>query len=345
MSNMWNNTEEAPSEYEMLEESEETEEIVSNMNTAPHDVYDFSDIDESVIEEIQEEAAFDLEEEDVSSVYNVRVRLEQARLYEMLINHNLFDGVEASDQAINNVQKELKDYIITRLELLMGIRQPKAEVREEIIVEQPFNDVEVDFLKALSYKGTNGASSNGEYTQPEVKRVESEIKPVSRSKGLNPIQAKMKPIKKQVIQQEPLKSKPKARPAKKTTKPKAAAKSQPVKARAKTNNRSVTNVEMIKGKVKMTENQAMEIAKEEIKREKAAKKGRGGKDWGKMKASEKAAEIRRANQRNAKPASTNAAPMPDQNSINMHYQTQDANRGGGNSQFNVKLANMIANNK
>jgi len=339
MSNIWNDDSDAPSEYELLEEATETEHIADSIDSTPHEVYDFSEIDDTMIEEIQNESAFNLEETEVSSVYNVRVRLEQARLYEMLINHNLFDGVEASEQAISNVQKEIKDYIITRLELLMGIRQPQQETINQITVEPTFNDVEIDFLKALSYKGTNGASSEGEYTQPETT-----ITPVTipKQQGLKSL-AVPKPAAPAVA--------PVVKKAKKVAQKKTALRATPKnkvapkKARS-TAKRKVTVREMNKGQVNMTTAQAEDIAREEIAREKAAKKKRGGKDWGKMKPHEKAAEIKRVNDRNAKAKPANAMAMPDQNAINSHYQTQEAIRGGqGKGNFNVMLANAIANKK
>lgn len=341
MSNIWN-SEEEPSEYEMLEEASETEEIAET--NVPHEVYDFSDIDESMIEEIQEESAFDLEEEDVASVYNVRVRLEQARLYEMLINHNLFDGVEASDQAIKNVQNELKEYIVSRLELLMGIRQPKTETREEIIIDQPFNDVEIDFLKQLSFKGTQGKSSSGEYTQPEARRVENTIKPlvVKKKQSLKPISS----IKKQVV--EKIVETVVEKPLRKTAKTPIKRVKKQVKAIPKTNNRVVTQVEMAKGKVSMTKKTAEQLAMKEIKKERAIKKSRGGKEWAEMNSKEKAAEIRRVNKRNAKPIPADAKPMMDQSAINAHYQTQQAIRGGkigGTDSFNSMLSAHLINNK
>ena len=347
MSNIWNDDDDdAPSEYELLEEAKESENIAAAIESTPHEIYDFSEIEDSIIEEIREESAFELDEEEVSSVYNVRVRLEQCKLYEMLINHNLFEGVEASPQAISNVQTELKDYIIERMELLMGLRQPKSEIREEIIIDQPFNDVEIDFLKALSYKGTQGASAGGEYIQPEIRRVTSEISPVTqkKSQSLKPLVSRPNPKPAPIVREEPLRAKPKA-PTKAPTRkaPAPTAKTKP-----KTNNRPVTQVEMIKGEVKMSPAQAEKIARDEIKKEQAIKKARGGKDWGKMKAAEKAAEIRRANERNARPKPVNTLPMPDQNAINTHYQTQEAVRGGkrgGRGDFNLMLANTIANQK
>ena len=47
---------------------------------------------------------------------------------------------------------------------MLGIKKKKKKARdveELVVVDSQFNDVEVDFLKALAYKGTKGASSNG----------------------------------------------------------------------------------------------------------------------------------------------------------------------------------------
>ena len=131
---------------ELLEEYEEPEII---------------EAEESDLEDVQERAAFDLNNHESNMVYNARIRLEQARLYEMLINHNVFEGVDADPRAVRAVQQELKQYIVRRLELLMGLRRP---VQQKVQENQVFNDVEADFLKQLAYKGTLGATSRAPQT-------------------------------------------------------------------------------------------------------------------------------------------------------------------------------------
>lgn len=354
---MWND--DTYSEYEMLEDSTDEFEDTSEYDYQPHEVYDFDDIESDDVDQILEESSFDLEEEDVASVYNARTRLEQARLYEMLINHNIFDGVEANPKAIENVQNELKAYIISRLELLMGIRAPEPKVQQiqEVNVELPFNDIEIDFIKKLAYKGTNGASAGGEPFKPEVSTV-NRIAPIKAANTNKPntlrglgkkkpqpkpkLTPKPKPTKKapakKVVEDKPLRSTPRAKPTK----------AKPTKAKARTNNRKVSQVEMIKNKRSMTKSEVEEIAKEELRRENELKKQRKGKDWSKMSATEKAAEIRRVNERTAKPKPSTAAQPMTQDQINAIYEQRVMNarpRQGTMGEFNQMLAQKIMSNK
>lgn len=98
----------------------------------------------------------DVEQEDV--VNNARTRLEQGRLYELLINHNLFDGVEADPKAVSRVEKEIKAFITERLEILLGMRAEKERVEKNVQYQSPFNEIEVQALKMMAATVTKGAS-------------------------------------------------------------------------------------------------------------------------------------------------------------------------------------------
>lgn len=139
---------------------------------------------------IKTKSAYRLDKRETSVLEGATVRLAQARLYEMLIKHDLFAGVKEDPRALANVQKELKEYIVSRLEVLLGIREDERKKKDEpkqIVVESPFNDVEIEFLKALSFKGTKGASAQA---QPKT-LVTSEIKPLASQEreqhGLRPM--------------------------------------------------------------------------------------------------------------------------------------------------------------
>jgi len=169
-------------------------------------------------EEIDEDSfsldAFDDFEEEQSLMDNARIRLEQGRLYEMLIKHDLFDGVDADPQAVSNVQQEIKGFIMERLEILLGMRAEKQNVVQK--VESDFNEMEVQALKMVASKVTQGASAKA----PEVKKEPSPISPVQKQekpKGLNafgkkpqqrtkkqPVRYSLKPkINKKVVKQQP----------------------------------------------------------------------------------------------------------------------------------------------
>ncbi|HXF28340.1 MAG TPA: hypothetical protein VN457_00695, partial [Chlamydiales bacterium] len=113
------------SDYDLIaEDAQKAEELAEEYAAKPSVV----EADEEQLEEIAEESAFELNHNESNVIYNARLRLEQAKLYELLINHNLFEGVDASEQAIKNVQNELKFYIVKRLEILLGIREPVIRI-------------------------------------------------------------------------------------------------------------------------------------------------------------------------------------------------------------------------
>src|SRR5271157_590352 len=98
-------------------------------------------------EEVEEEA----QEEDVSSVLtDARLRLEQGKLYELVMKHDLFEGVDADPKAVKNVQKEIRAYAQERMEIMLGMRQEKPQGENAFPMDLfPFNSMEVEALKAL----------------------------------------------------------------------------------------------------------------------------------------------------------------------------------------------------
>ena len=219
MSNFWDN--DSVSEWETVEET------LSDQAQAVLDEFEDEDYEEEYYEEDeymedykpQGKTAYKLDRRESNILNDATIRLEQARLYDMLIKHDLFHGVKANPRALANVQNELKAYIVSRLEILLGIREEKkAQEPKQIVVESPFNDVEIEFLKALSYKGTKGASAQA---KPKTLSA-SEITPLSSVKsepqGLKPlsnieedeeeiVEETHKPIKKRATPKKPVKTK------------------------------------------------------------------------------------------------------------------------------------------
>jgi hypothetical protein len=121
-----------------------------------------------------------LDEEDFSSVLNdANLRIEQGRLYQMIMNHDLFEGMEADVKAVQNVQKEIRKFARERMEIMLGMRQEQPLVAT---VASPFNDLEVDILKKIASKATNGATES-----PEANQVAAAVREVPRRQTLNPI--------------------------------------------------------------------------------------------------------------------------------------------------------------
>ena len=191
-----------------IEDLPEEEDQMSEDNSS----YDLSD--DVSYEEIFEED--EVEVEDSSSVINnARIRLEQGRLYEMLIKHNLFDGVDAVPQAIEKVQSEIKQFIVERLEILLGMRAEKEKEVHRVVTESQFNDVEVRALRMIASKVTKGASELAPVHSPR-----NELNAIKNTAPTKPMLNNIKPKTKPTVDvqkknhREPVKTvaKPQARP-------------------------------------------------------------------------------------------------------------------------------------
>lgn len=139
-------------------------------------------------EEAKEEYAQDSEdEEDFSTVLSdARLRLEQGRLYEMIMNHNLFEGADADEKAIRHVQKQIRNFAKEQMEIMLGMRQEAAKVQPMAASDFPFNDAEVQALKDLAYVATKGQTAKPE----EQVFSGSPAAVVPRKTGLNTIAVK-----------------------------------------------------------------------------------------------------------------------------------------------------------
>lgn len=337
MSNIWDKQEDTVSEYELMaEDAQEAEQLAEQYASSPGLV----EADEDVLEEISDEAAFELTSNESNVIYNARLRLEQAKLYELLINHNLFEGVEASPEAVKNVQNELKFYIVKRLEILLGLREPTAAKVNTAPAESTFNDVEVDFLKQLAYKGTLGASING---KPLASTAKPTIKPLGSSTGLKPLMKPKKVVVKEEVREEP-KETPKplpTPPAKAVVQQRKPTPQQPV---AKAPVRKPAQPKIGKSGLgrNLTQDEILAIAKEDLKT--ASKK-----PFHEMNAKEKAERIREANERNNKnKGAVSKIPMPTAAELEMKYLTQQQSRSYSKSstdQFHATIATAIAAQK
>jgi len=325
MNKFWDDKE-AVSEYDLLQdEASEVESLAESYANSPELV----EVEEEQLEEVAEESAFDLDNTESSIVYNARIRLEQAKLYELLINHNLFEGVEADSRAIELVQNELKHYIVKRLEILMGLRQPVSVSAKSI--GPSFNEVEIDFLKQLAYKGTKGRSLINEEDELSIDR-----KPNRSVPKLNPI--KPQTVKNR-IKSPRVNSKPSSEKPLKNT-PVVPKKN---RKRNETNGTKLTAKRRIKSNTpdvkQLTQAQAEQLAREDI--ENMSKR----KPWGQISTKEKIEEIKKVNQRHSKRRPKGALPIPTPEQLEAKYTMDMARRSvGGYSKhnFNAKLADILA---
>lgn len=119
-------------------------------------------LDEEAVAEIQGDPQFDVfedeEEETADVMSDVNLRLEQGRLYQMVLQGNIFADTNADPKAIRNVQREIRKFVRERMETMVGIRQEQQ--LQTPVVSSPFNDLEVTALKMLASKVSKGATEN-----------------------------------------------------------------------------------------------------------------------------------------------------------------------------------------
>lgn len=118
------------------------------------------------------------EDEDFSIVLNdARLRLEQGRLYEMIMNHDIFAGSDADEKAVKHVQRQIRNFAKEQMEIMLGMRQEQSK-DISFNMNFPFNPLEIETLKALASAATKGATKSA--------AAEQYIAPVKKI-GLNPI--------------------------------------------------------------------------------------------------------------------------------------------------------------
>ena len=153
----------------------------------PPQVEDFT-FDEEAMSEIQEETydVFEDEEENTSELMaDANLRLEQGRLYQMVLQGDIFADTNADPRAIKNVQREIRKYVRERMETMLGIRQ--EQVAQETIISSPFNDMEVTVLKMLASKMSKGA------TEATVESGPSLPPPTPKKDGISSISGSLRP--------------------------------------------------------------------------------------------------------------------------------------------------------
>ena len=111
-----------------------------------------------------EEMDADAEEEMIAVLSDARLRLEQGRLYEMVMNHDLFAEVTSDARAIKIVQREIRKFAQERMEIMLGMRQEQLKQDMAAFPAElfPFNSLEVEILKSLAAAASKGASREAE---------------------------------------------------------------------------------------------------------------------------------------------------------------------------------------
>lgn len=310
-SDMWDRDDD-----DYIEEPEVIQRQVSNdmYDDDDDDMYDDDEDDEyedAIDDLFDDDEEFEVDE--VSFMKNARVRLEQARLYELLIEHDLFDGVDAAPEAVDRVQGEIKAFIVDRLEILLGMKNEKETEIQQIIHPSQFNDVEVKALKMIASKVTKGASTDAPTTEPEPSELNT-IKKEAKRQGLNTLGTKKPVVKPKPVVAQP---KPKPKPVRKPE-PKPAVKKEVV---PKTTKKKALRKNPKKSAVKSRKlkKEMMEVSSKGKTVDELAKRDMKYVESLKNKSLEEASKI--VSQRHNRPRST--TPI-DQGMVNSHYTTKVA---------------------
>jgi hypothetical protein len=163
------------------------------------------------VDELTDQVAED-EDSYESVLSDARLRLEQGRLYEMVINHDLFNGADADPRATKSVQNQIRKFAKEQMEIMLGMRQESAQVTG--IVSSPFNNLEVEVLKKIASAASKGATESeeaqNEAPQPVQAPKKTTLNAIGSSKPKQQAKPQPKPIQKKV---EPIQRKAQPKPS------------------------------------------------------------------------------------------------------------------------------------
>lgn len=153
-----------------------------------------------VPEVTQEEEMVETEDDYTDVLSDARLRLEQGRLYELVMNSDLFTGSDCDPKAIKNVQKEIRTFARERMEIMLGMKQETSKETAFPMDMFPFNSLEVEALKALASAATKGASQEAEpFAGPMAPPKKNTLTPISvKNNQTRPVpKTASKPLQKQ----------------------------------------------------------------------------------------------------------------------------------------------------
>jgi hypothetical protein len=141
-------------------QTQQNQEIITNSYTAQMDA-SIDDVFQDMEQEQQEE------QYQSGVMFEAQARIEQANLYQTLLNHDLFGPGSARQNILEKVQAEVKEFVLIRLEELLGMKSSAKEVAFAL----PFDEEEVSALKALATKVLK--RDVGQSFTPEVRQVQT----------------------------------------------------------------------------------------------------------------------------------------------------------------------------
>ena len=161
------------------------------------------------------------EDDDFSAVLSdAKLRLAMGTLWEMLMNNNLFQDLDVDPKAVKTVERKVKNFAKEQMEIMLGMRQdPKNAPAVEGFISSPFNDLEVEVLRAMASTFSKGATQAPEaqtFSGPQAPPRKSSLTPIGPRTGLTtkpaqralpktptaPIQRKRSAAEEQILAEE-----------------------------------------------------------------------------------------------------------------------------------------------
>lgn len=190
---------------------------------------EITDADE-VLDEVEEEIqSSSRATQQISKAFSeAEKRIEQANLYKAILNSNLFGKGSARPEIIKVVDKEFKEFVMYRLEVLLGIKT-EGGVRgaQPVQAALPFNQSEIAALKDIARKlvarqGPTAAAPQvaTPTIQPIMGNQEQTIEPVTEDQEQEEAPQRQVRMVKRVVSRtrngQPVQAKPKRAPKPKT---------------------------------------------------------------------------------------------------------------------------------
>jgi hypothetical protein len=105
-------------------------------------------IDEEALAEATEYAENPAAARSVAVVSEAMLRIQQAKLYEILLSHSFFAPGSAEPEIQARVEAEIKEFVLERLEVLLGMRAPRSQ--QVAPAQLPFDEEQLAALAALA---------------------------------------------------------------------------------------------------------------------------------------------------------------------------------------------------
>lgn len=137
--------------------------------------------------------------EDNSPVGEAIKRIEQAKLYESLLKHDFFAPGSARAEIQNKVTAEIRDFLLERLTVLVGLTAPKQSLPSQVSISLPWNETQISALthvadRLIEKHSTSVPTQAQPVVQPFAGQIKNPIVNVAKAQLPEPM-----------IQQEPQK--------------------------------------------------------------------------------------------------------------------------------------------